>query len=226
MALGDLLFFRIFVVILPWPLKRLVLLRIYKYSIARSAHIGFSWVFPVSLDMRSGSQIGHFNVVTNIKLLSMGEFSRIGRFNWITGFPLTNPLPHFLTELNRDPSLFLGKHAAITKQHHIDATNTVSIGPFSIIAGYGSQVLTHSINIANNIQESEPVTIGDYCFLGTRSTILPGSSLPSYSVLGAHSLLNTKYIESYTLYAGVPATAKKRISEAAEFFNRLTGYVL
>ena len=70
------------------------------------------------------------------------------------------------------------------------------------------------------------MTIGDYTFVGTGSIILLNSSLPSFSVLGAGSVLNKKYSEEYFLYAGNPARAVKKLEHDAAYFNRRTGYVV
>jgi acetyltransferase-like isoleucine patch superfamily enzyme len=80
------------------------------------------------------------------------------------------------------------EHSAITKKIIIlICTNVITIGKFVTVAGYSSQLLTHSINIELNIQDSHPISIGDYRFVGTASTIL-GAILPAYSVLGSKSL--------------------------------------
>jgi acetyltransferase-like isoleucine patch superfamily enzyme len=120
----------------------------------------------------------------------------------------------------------LGAHAAITKSHHIDCTNRITIGPFTTIAGYHSQLLTHSIDLQHNRQHSEPITIGAYCFVGSNCVILGGSVLPDQCVLGALSLLNKPFSESWSLYGGQPARRLKPIDANAAYFSRLEGFVV
>ena len=120
----------------------------------------------------------------------------------------------------------LGDHAAITNRHLIDCTDTVTIGCFSTFAGFRSQILTHSISIQDARQRSGPVVIGDYTFIGTASIILPNSRLPSFSVLGAGSVLNKKLNEEYWLYAGNPARPVKELAQGAAYFSRKTGYIV
>ena len=219
------LILKILTFLLPWPLKRLILVRFFKYEIHPSARIGLSWIYPRKLTMDSDSNIGHFNVAVHLDLLSVGKNSSITRGNWITGFPSKTNSKHFSHQKNRKSSLLIGQHSAITKNHHIDCTNVIQIGNFVTLAGYASQLLTHSINIELNIQDSSPIVIGDYCFVGTASTILGGANLPSYCVLGANSLLNKSYSIPYRLYAGNPAKEIKELSIDFKYFNRISGFV-
>lgn len=219
-------FFKLILVCMPWFLKRYFLQSIFGYKLERSARIGFAWVFPRNLLMSSGSTIGSFTVIVHLEFVMLEKNTSIGRNNWITGFPMRTKSSHFTHQPDRIPSLILGEHSAITKNHHIDCTNVVKIGCFTTIAGYNSQILTHSIDIIHNRQQSLPVTIGSYCFIGTNCVILPGSSLPDYCVLGASSLLNKVFPKEFTLYAGSPAREVKALDPSATYFKRNIGYVI
>ena len=216
---------RFLICLLPWPLRRSALVRLFGYQIHPSARIGLSWIFPDSLAMEQGARIGHFNVAIHLKRLCMGEQATIGRRNWITGFPKGTGSQHFKHQPEREPELIIGAHAAITKNHHIDCTNRIEIGAFTTVAGYFSQLLTHSIDIFENRQDSRPIKIGDYCFIGTNVVILGGATLPDYSVVGAKALVSQKFEEPYNLYGGVPAKALKRLPESTKYFSRDTGWV-
>lgn len=219
------LFFKIMTFLLPWPLKRFMLVQFFKYEIHPSARIGLSWIYPKKLIMGVNSRIGNYNVAIHLDLISIGKESSIARGNWITGFPTNTNSQHFSHQKNRESNLIIGQHSAITKNHHIDCTNVIQIGNFVTIAGYASQFLTHSINIGLNIQDSHPITIGDYCFVGTSSTILGGANLPAYSVLGANSLLNKAFVIPYRLYGGNPAQEIQELSRVFKYFNREVGFV-
>jgi acetyltransferase-like isoleucine patch superfamily enzyme len=153
----------------------------------------------------------------------MGEGSRLGNLNWITGFPVGNK--DFFAGEERRAELVIGEHAAVTHRHLIDCTNSVRIGRFTTFAGYRSQVLTHSIDLQRCRQASRPIAIGDYCFVGTNCVLLGGSALPDYSVLGASSVLNKAYSDPHQLYAGNPARPVKPLSREMEYFTRSTGFV-
>lgn len=214
------------IVPLPWPLKRLCLQRFYGYRLDPTARIGFAWIYPHHLAMAAGSHIDALTVAVNLDRLELGERATIGRGNWITGFATGTTSPHFAHQPNRRAELLLGAHAAITKHHHIDCTNRVSIGPFTTVAGYRSQLLSHSIDLQHNRQHSDPITIGAHCFVGTACVILGGSVLPDHSVLGALSLLNKPHSEPWSLYAGQPARRVKSIDPGNLYFNRRQGYVV
>ena len=107
----------------------------------------------------------------------------------------------------------------------MDCTNLIEIGRFSTIAGYQSQLLTHYINVMDNRQDSLPIRIGEYTFVGTNVVVLGGATLPAYSVLGAKSLLNKAFDEEWGLYAGVPAKRASEIPKDAKYFSRSDGFV-
>jgi acetyltransferase-like isoleucine patch superfamily enzyme len=216
---------RFLVLLLPWPLRRLVLIHGFGYSIHRTARIGFSWIFPVYLEMGEGASIGHFTVAIHLDRLTLGAHALIDRRNWITGYPRAGRR-HFLHCPDRQPALVLGAHSAVTKNHHFDCTDRVQIGAFTTVAGYGSQFLTHSIDLQRNRQDAAPIRIGDYCFVGTDVVVLGGAGLPDRSVLGAKALLNRSFAESGWLYGGVPARPIKPLPADAAYFTRARGFVV
>jgi carbonic anhydrase/acetyltransferase-like protein (isoleucine patch superfamily) len=216
---------RLFIVPLPWRLKRMLLGALYGYELHPKSHIGLAWVFPKCLVMAQGARIGHLTVCKGMELVSLGEHASIGRLNWISAYPLNQP-PHFAHLEARKPELIVGDHAAITHRHIIDCTEQVTIGAFATLAGYRTQILTHSIDLTECRQDAKPVTIGKYCFVGTACTILGGTVVPDYSVVGANALLNRAYEESYRLYAGVPAKAVSHLDPKMKYFLRPTGFVV
>ncbi|WP_240543642.1 acyltransferase [Spirosoma foliorum] len=210
---------------LPWPLRRLALMRWFGYEIHPRAYIGLAWIFPRKLSMGEGARIDHFTVAIHLEQISMGQNATIGRSNWITGFPMNTDSLHFRHQLERKAELRMGESAAISKNHHLDCTSLIHIGRFSTIAGYNSQFLTHSIDVAENRQDSVPIYIGDYTFVGTNVVVLGGAVLPAYSVLGAKALLNKAHTDEWTLYGGVPAKRIQKIPPTAKYFTRTTGFV-
>jgi acetyltransferase-like isoleucine patch superfamily enzyme len=208
----------------PWRLRRSFLEKQFGYEIHPSCRIGFSWILPARLLMEEGSRIGNLTVCKNIDLLHLKAHASIGNGNWITGFPL-GPSRHFAHQQDRQPQLIVGEHAAITHRHLIDCTNSVTIGKFTTVAGFQSQIISHTIDIEKNRQTSSPIRVGDYCFVGTNCVLLGGSALPDFCVLGAKSLLNKSFTESYQLYGGVPARAVEKLSPDLEYFRRSEGFV-
>ena len=144
-------------------------------------------------------------MAVNLDVLELGEYATIGRGNWITGFDTCTGSPHFPHQPERRAELHLGAHSAIIKYHHIDVTNRITIWPFTTIAGYRSQLLTHATDLQFNRQHSELIVIGAYCFVGTSYVMFGGSVLPDHCVLGPLSLLNKPHTEQWCLFAGQPA---------------------
>jgi len=215
---------RALLMMFPWPLKRRLLQWLFGYDLHPSSRIGFAWVFPRRLKMDSGARIGHLTMCKGLELVRLDEHASIGRLNWITAYPLGGGC-HFGHLPQRHPELLVSRHAAITNRHLIDCTERISIGPYATVAGFRSQLLTHSIDLAANRQDAEPIAIGAYTFVGTACTILGGSVLPDYSVLGAASLLRSAFTEPHHLYAGVPAKAVRLLDPTMKYFTRTEGYV-
>ena len=208
-----------FTLLTPWPLRRRLLTRIYDYKIPPTAYIGFSWVRPKQLIMADHSRIGHLTVCTGLSLLELNASARIGNRNQIFGPPLgsTNGYKH----RQRFPALKLGNSAAITHQHILDCTDTISIGQNSLIAGYRSQFLSHSLDLRESRQDCEPITIGRSCLVGTASVVLKGAVLPDRSVLGAGSVLKKEVNDRQPgLYWGVPAARIGDSERYERWFDR------
>lgn len=210
--------------LLPWFLRRVLLQLFCGYRLHPTSRIGLSLVYPDELVMEEHTAIGHLTVCKGLKRLHMQAHSTIGRGNWITGFPAENKT-FFAHQKDRVPELVLGPQSAVTHRHIIDCTSAVHIGAFTTVAGYRSQILTHSIDLMDCRQSSAPVAIGEYCFVGTDCVLLGGSVLPSYSALGAKSLLNKSHSQTHSLYAGVPAKPVKSLEPEMKYFQRDVGFV-
>ncbi|MCX6219064.1 acyltransferase [Spirosoma sp.] len=221
------MFRKLITFLLPWSLRRRALNKWFGFEISPTAHIGLAWIFPTRLVMKDNARIDHFTVAVNLDRIDMEKDAYIGRSNWITGFSKDADSAHFRHQAaTRRPELWLGESASVNKNHHLDCTNRLEIGKFSTIAGYNSQFLTHSINVEENRQDSTPISIGDYTFVGTNVVVLGGSRLPDHSVLGAKSLLNKAFEDPWMLYAGVPAKALQPVPKTAKYFSRTEGFVI
>lgn len=153
----------------------------------------------------------------------MSAFATISHLNWFTAFPTWRS--DFFSGIRRSAALLLGPHATITSRHLIDCTDTVTIGEYALVAGYRSQILTHSIDLGKNRQDCAPIEIGRYCFIGSGVIILKAASVPDYSVVGAGSVYRDRFSESHWLYSGVPAVPVKQLDHMTRFFSRTYGTV-
>jgi acetyltransferase-like isoleucine patch superfamily enzyme len=215
---------KLLILFLPWRLKRWVLQRRFGYVLDPSARIGWAWVYPKHLRMGKETRIDHFTVGVHLDAIELGDFATIGRSNWITGHP-GDSNRHFTHQTGRRPQLIVGEHSAITKHHYLDCTHEIRVGRFTTIAGHHSELLTHSIDIIASRQDSHPIEIGDYCFIGTRCIILGGGRLPSQSVLAAGAVLTKPFDVCFAVYGGVPARHLKDLPKDALYFHRPVGFV-
>lgn len=206
---------------LPWPLRRRVLVAAFGWDIDPTARIGLSLLSTPRLRMGPNSRIGHLNIARYIEELILGRGALLGNKNWISGYPIGSK--RAFEDSGRAPSLHINDEAAITHSHRIDCTDKVTIGAFTTIAGWNTQVITHSIKIAEARQRCGPIEIGRYCFVGSRCVILRGAKLPDYSVLGAGSVLSRAHDEPYGLYSGVPAVRQRTLDPKTAYFTRTSG---
>lgn len=207
----------------PWSLKRRLLSWLLGYQLHPKSKIGFSIISVTAASMGEGAQIGHLTVCRGVSRLILGDHARIGNLNWITGW--NDPLSRPGCNDGIESALVIGSHSAITHRHYIDCSDRVEIGAFTTVAGVRSQIFTHSINLEVCAQQTCPIAIGDYCFVGTGCIILPGARLPNFSVLAAGSVLRNCFEQEWTLYAGTPAQAKKKIPAHHAYFHRAVGFV-
>lgn len=210
---------------LPNDLKILFYKYVLKYKIGNNVKIGLSILMVKNLTIGNYSRIGNFTVIKGLELVDVGDYSSIGSLNWITGFPIGTGSRHFSSEANRVPSLIIGNNSAITARHIIDCTSQIKIGNYTTFAGWRSQMMTHSINLEYCEQRSLPIVIGDYCFIGTKSTILGGSVVPNNCVVAANSMYALQASEEWVIYGGVPAKKIKSIPKNWKYFNREHGFV-
>jgi len=215
---------RLLIVLLPWAVRRHVLQGLFGYRLHPSSRIGWAWVFPKQLIMGRGAAIDDLTVIKGLELVSLEEYAYIGRLNWITAYPLGGS-SHFAHLTTRQPHLLLAEHAAVTNRHIVDCTERVSIGRYATVAGFRSQVLTHSIDLTECRQDARPITIGSYVFVGTACTLLGGTTIPDYSVVAAQTLMRSVYEDRYRLYAGVPAKAVATLDPQMKYFTRARGFV-
>lgn len=70
---------------------------------------------------------------------------------------------------------------------------------------------------------SNSIKIGGGCWVGNRTTIMPGTILPEYTIVGSNSLLNKDYSKSFgthSLIAGSPAKFIKGNIERLSFVDK------
>lgn len=212
--------FQLLIMLLPWSVRRRMLVWRYGWEIDATATIGKSIIMAHKVKMRAMSRIKNFVICKKIDRLDLGEDSIIATLTYITGFS-TAEGKWYRHLPERKCELVLGDHAGITSRHFVDCNGGVYIGDYTTVAGIRSQILTHSIDVYQNRQDARSIRIGRYCFLGTGCILLPGSELPDYSILGAGAVLTKAYEQTGMLYAGTPAKPVKQLNKVSvPYFHR------
>lgn len=206
---------------MPWALRRRWLKLVLRYEIHPSAMLGVSLICSRTLKMGAGARIGHLTFARHMDAIHLGESASLGNLNWING---ASGREAFKASIGNS-KLIIERHAAVTHRHLIDCSETVHVAEFATIAGWGTQIISHGIDLASGVQDARPVRVGAYSFVGSRSILLKGCVLPSYSVLSAGSVLGSKFAEPYYIYSGVPAVLAKKLSPDFAYFVRKTGRV-
>lgn len=208
----------------PWLVRRPLLCLLLGFKIAPTAWIGCSILNVRRLELGEGAHIGHLTYAKGLDLIRLDEAAILGNLNWITGYP-ANDRRFFSHVEDRKVYLHIARHAAITSRHLIDCTAGVEVGAFAIVAGWQSQIVTHSIEFDQSRQDAEAIKIGEYSFIGSRSILLKGSHFPARSILGAGSTFGLKGDHPSGLYNGVPAQFVREIDASKGFFHRERGLV-
>lgn len=111
--------------------------------------------------------------------------------------------------------LFIGKNFCNTANLKLVCSKEIKIGDDSLLSWDITIMDTdfHKIYDANNkiINEDKGIIIGDHCWICCNCTILKGSVLPNYSIIGANSLITKRFTESNCLIIN-NAIIKKNIN--------------
>lgn len=110
-------------------------------------------------------------------------------------------------------NILMHDDTSIERGSFIVANDRVEIGTGAAIA-YGVTILT-SADPRTKLRKlypkmTAPVIIGDYCWIGARSMILPGVTIGECSVVAAGSVV-IKDVPPHCLVAGSPAIVKKKL---------------
>lgn len=207
---------------LPSSVKIVIFRRLFGFDIGEGARIGVSLILCKNIILGKGAIIGHMTVVKGDMTLHMKAGSSIGQFNWITA---GNTDPRYFKNRSRRPELVLGEQASITSRHIFDCTDRIDVGRFSTIAGYRSVIITHGIDYQTAQQDCNPISIGDYCLIGSNVTVLKGVRIANRSIIGAGSVVAKTIEQELGLWAGAPARRVKELSGQEDYFSRASGHL-
>lgn len=209
-------------VLFPWRIRRVLFTRCLGYELDASAYIGRSLVVVDSLSMGAGSFIEGFSVIRGCERIIMESDSRIGPFTFVNAVGRGSG---YFSGQERRLELTLRSGAAVSGGHVIDCCDRVELGEFSTFAGFGSQILTHSLDLRANRQVCSPVVVGDRAFIGSSVVVLAGSRIASRTVIAAGAVVVGALTDESTLYGGVPARPLRALDPDMKYFTRAHPHV-
>lgn len=96
--------------------------------------------------------------------------------------------------------------------NYYQATGKITIGRGAYIApNVGIITSNHSLDNLDNHDEPKPVQLGEQCWVGMNSVILPGVTLGNHTIVGAGSVVTKSFPEGNCVIAGNPAKMIKQL---------------
>lgn len=204
--------------VLPNRLRRLVANRLLGWEIHPEAYLGRSLVVAKKVVLGPQSSIGPWNVIRNLDELRLERGATIATRNRIWAHPLSEVV--FAHVRDRRAALILGPYAKITDAHEIDCSDRVELGKHAALAGFRSQILTHSLDLVRDRQTTSPVELGERCAVMSGCLLLSGTRVPARSIVSAGSVVTTKLSRELTFYRGNPAEPVRTLPETLKYFHR------
>jgi acetyltransferase-like isoleucine patch superfamily enzyme len=101
--------------------------------------------------------------------------------------------------------LSVGEHSMINRDCVLDSRGGLDIGSSVNISPYVHiYTAEHQANAPDFAESRAPVKIGDYAWISTRATILPGVTIAEGAIVAAGAVV-TKDVPAYAIVGGVPA---------------------
>jgi len=112
-------------------------------------------------------------------------------------------------EVGKKGMLVIGENFLISAKSKLICHKQITIGKDCVFAWDSlimdtdyHEIYDHDSNIIN---EDKAITIGNKVWIGTRSTVLKGASIPDNTIIAANSLITKAYHTTDTILAGSPA---------------------
>jgi acetyltransferase-like isoleucine patch superfamily enzyme len=199
--------------LLPNVPKKFLYRLVFGYRFAPGVRIGLTLLDAEQVDLGEGTCIGHLNAIVRVGRFETGRKTRIGTLNVIRGgervrlgdytevmrLNVLNAIPDHDCTTEPVSVLELAPGAVVVSGHRIDFTDRVKLGRNVILGGRNSSLWTH------NRQETAPITVGNFCYLGSEVRLAPGAKLADECILALGSVLAGEITEPRSLVGGVPA---------------------
>lgn len=169
-------------------------------------------------------RLGNESYVRLPRRLEGAQFIEIGERVTIHSHSWINAISHFAGR-NYQPRITIGNDVQIGHYVCITAIDEIMIGEGCLFSEYVYvSDSSHGINPESGLltkqplESKGPVRIGAHCFIGYRTSILPGVELGDHCIVGAHSVV-THSFPAYSMVAGVPARCIKTYSPISKVWT-------
>jgi len=109
-------------------------------------------------------------------------------------------------------NLVFGNNFSITAESIIVCEHNIDFGD-NVLISWNCQIMDtdfHKTLDENGIYECQgPIKIGNHVWIGSRVIVNKGVEIPDNSIVAAGSVVTSKFMESYTILAGIPAKVIK-----------------
>jgi len=134
--------------------------------------------------------------------LVYGVIAKVTRINGTTPWPV-----HWTSTIKAPQKIDRGtRFPGLSKHCHIDGRNGIVFGK-NVWIGPGAAVISMNHDVMNFhvYKDAPPVRIGDNCWLGANSLVLPGVELGPHTVVAAGAVVVKSFPEGDQVLAGNPA---------------------
>lgn len=164
----------------------------------------------MSIPILRYTNVMHLSIRTLIKSFFVQKVLGFNRnVPWPVHWSSTVLSPNRIKPGNRTPGL--------SKNCHIDGRNGIEFGENVWI---GPQVkiisMNHDTSDYTKYIETQPVIIGDNCWIGAGATILPCVNIGQHTVVSAGAVVTKSFPDGDLVLAGVPAEIIKRLGKYCE----------
>jgi acetyltransferase-like isoleucine patch superfamily enzyme len=164
-------------------------------DISPYSYLGFSLILSKRIVMKSGSRIGHFNLIKDIDMFLLEEGAVIHNFNRIKAFAEMrmgkksilgsyNFISGVLALSKGGSRLILCDFVMVTAHHLFDLVGSIVINRNAVIAGNYTQFYTHAFDV-NRDRIERDIIIGENSYVGSSCIIL--ANIASNVIVGAGS---------------------------------------
>lgn len=124
----------------------------------------------------------------------------------------------------RNSGMHIGENCHIYSDIQGPEPYLISLGN-NVTISSGVNLITHDNSISKSLPEFTDIfgkiEIGDNCFIGVNSIILPGVKICKNTIIAAGSVVSKSIMSEGELWAGIPA---KRIGKFEEFSKKWENY--